>query len=580
MWAQLLPVTPITPYRYAAEPLPAHFSFDPPGPQGSVLAIDSTPAGNPVTDAGASLGRVLFYLRGLSRNGQVSCASCHVQERGFSDPRRLSVGFGGELTGRHSMGISDSRWNRSGRTFWDERAATLEAQALEPIQDPVEMGLTLEEMVRRLSSLGTFTALFRTAFGDETVTPERVALAIAQFQRSIMSTRSKYDQGRALVSNMATPFLNFTDEENRGKTLFMLSRAQGGGGCLGCHTGELMTHDTAPQNNGLDAASGTDLGAFAVTGLERHRGAFRAPSLRNVAARAPYMHDGRFADLTAVVNFYNNGVQAHPQLDPALLMPNGQPMRLGLNPTDRQALVRFLETLTDHDLLEDPRFSNPFLGIVTVPAPSFRGDRVAAGSLATAFSSQLPEQVRAWIRDAAGVEREASVFFSTAQQVNLLVPAESAPGWARIRIEGERGDMHRGTMEIVDVQPALFSANGDGRGAPAGFLVERLADGTVRRSPLFVASGTTYQPATLRRQAGVEMVLELYGSGWGNQAQAVQARVGGASAEVVHAGRQGEFAGLDQVNLKLPADLALSGDVAVEVRWMNQSSNALTIRIE
>jgi cytochrome c peroxidase len=522
--AQSGPVFPVRPFAYSNPPLPVHFS-----PQ--VLALDSTPADNRTTDAGAKLGRVLFYEKRLSRNNSVACASCHVQETGFSDARTKSPGFEGGLTARHSMGVADSRWNAGKRFFWDERAASLEAQALEPIQDAVEMGLTLAEMVQRLQALPYYPRLFADAFGDAAITPERVARAIAQFERSLVSYRSRYDAGRAMVAAPTDPFPNFTAEENLGKEIFFRPASPvgpgfpgpgpggpggQGGGCAGCHQGEVMTNNLGPQNNGLDAVS-SDLGAFAVTGLERHRGAFRAPSLRNIAARAPYMHDGRFRSLDAVVAFYNNGVQPHAQLDPLLRAPSGVPRHLGLNPALRQALVRFLETLTDHALLADPRFSDPFRAVVAMPAASFSGDAAAADSLVSAFSNDLPlaaEGLQVFVRDAAGVEHPATVSFGSRSQVNFHVPPRVAPGWATVRIQGTGTAVHRGVLEIVEHMPGLFSANGDGRGAPAGFLIERKAGGEVTRTPLFTLRDGSFVPAAVRRDPEAEAVLELYGSGF------------------------------------------------------------------
>lgn len=588
--AQPGPIFPVRAFSYVNPPLPVHFS-----PQ--VLSLDSTPSDNRATDAGAKLGRVLFYEKRLSRNNSVACASCHIQEAGFSDPRTKSPGFEGGLTARHSMGVSDSRWNSGKRFFWDERASTLEAQALEPIQDPVEMGLTLPEMVQRLQSLPYYPRLFADAFGDSTITAERVARAIAQFERSIVSYRSRYDAGRAQVASPMDPFPNFTAEENLGKEVFFRPPSPvgpgfpgpgpggpggQGGGCAACHQGEVMTNNLGPQNNGLDAAS-SDLGAFLVTGLERHRGAFRAPSLRNVAARAPYMHDGRFLSLDAVVAFYNNGVQPHAQLDPLLQAPSGVPRHLGLNPVLRQALVRFLETLTDHELLGDPRFSDPFRAVVTLPAASFSGDIAAADSLVAAFSNDLPlaaEGLQVFLRDSAGTEHPAAVSFGSRSQVNFHVPPRAAPGWATIRIQGARTAIHRGVLEIAESMPGLFSANGDGRGAPAGFLIERKAGGEVTRTPLFTLRDGSFVPASLRRDPDAEAVLELYGSGFRNASRSLTATIGGLPAEILYAGAQGTFAGLDQINLKLPAESALRGEVLIRIATPSANSNALTIRFD
>ncbi len=192
------------------------------------------------------------------------------------------------------------------------------------------------------------------------MTADRTSRALAQFVRSLQTFESRYDQGRAQVANPGTPFPNFTASENLGKQLFLTPAPQGAG-CAVCHTTDAQINDPAgPMNNGLDAVSTTDLGVFETTGNPNDLGAFKVTSLRNIAESAPYMHDGRFATLVEVVNFYNNGVQPHPNLDPRLRGPGGQPLRLNLNGTERAALVDFMETLSDPTFLTDPKFSDPF----------------------------------------------------------------------------------------------------------------------------------------------------------------------------------------------------------------------------
>ena len=356
----LAPDLPSVPAAYANPTLPNHFLINPPGPFQSVVFHDNEPGFNRVTDAGATLGRVLFYDRLLSRNGTVSCASCHVQEHGFSDPRVLSEGFMGGTTRRHSMGLSNARYYRPGDFFWDIRAGSLESQVLMPIQDPVEMGMSLPEMVDVISERDFYGPLFEDAFGDDTVTSQRAGRALAQFVRSMQSYRSRYDSARAQVGDPGQPFPGFSQQENRGKQIFFAPPPQGAG-CAQCHTSDAFVNDqNGPMNNGLDAISTTDHGAFETTGNPQDRGAFKVPSLRNIAQTAPYMHDGRFATLNEVVEFYNSGVQAHPNLDPRLRRPGGQPLRLNLNQNDRNALVAFMGTLTDNVLLNDPKFSDPF----------------------------------------------------------------------------------------------------------------------------------------------------------------------------------------------------------------------------
>ncbi|MBI3734972.1 cytochrome-c peroxidase, partial [Candidatus Sumerlaeota bacterium] len=232
-----IPELPATPYNYSNPALPPHFFLNPPpgGPPGnsSVISNDNTPADNPTTDAGATLGRVLFYDTNLSLNRTIACGSCHLQAHAFSDTAKLSAGFDGGSTRRHSMGLTNARFFDRERAFWDERAATLEDQALRPIQDSVEMGLTLTELVTRVSAFSYYPSLFQAAFGDASVTSGRIAKALGQFDRSLVSYQSKYDQARAQVADPNLPFPGFTPEENQGKQIFA-----GPGRCITCHITE------------------------------------------------------------------------------------------------------------------------------------------------------------------------------------------------------------------------------------------------------------------------------------------------------------------------------------------------------
>jgi len=371
------PNLPAQLYKYADADidLPLHFTNrggrrD----RGGVARIDTTPGDNPVTNTGATLGRVLFYDTRLSANDTTSCASCHIQEYGFSDPEQFSKGFDGGRTGRHSMGLANARYYGRGRFFWDERAATLEEQVLMPIQDKVEMGMTLDGLETKLAATAFYAPLFEAAFGSDRVSRDRISRALAQFVRSMVSYNSRYDQ----AFDGARPDFNrvFTAEEQLGNRLF----GGGGGGDGGGRGGDLRRggrgrgrgpdpgdgvrsagcarcHGTAVQtgrlsNNGLDRDTSDDQGAG--------RGRFKVPSLRNIAVTAPYMHDGRFDTLREVVEHYNSGVQPHPNLDRGLGGRNRRPRRLNLNDREIEALVAFMNALTDQTFLSDPKFSNPF----------------------------------------------------------------------------------------------------------------------------------------------------------------------------------------------------------------------------
>ncbi|MCB0629529.1 MAG: cytochrome c peroxidase [Saprospiraceae bacterium] len=336
---------------YSTTDLPAYF---PP----NILQNDNTPANNRITDIGATLGRVLFYDKNLSVNNTVSCASCHQQELGFSDVVQFSEGHNAELTGAHSMRLANTNFYLGPQMFWNKRAADLEEQTTQPIQDHKEMGFDVEQggidaLIEKLEQLEYYPILFEQAFGQETITEERMQMALAQFIRSMISVDSKFDRGAeqafdpAQPGNLANaPFPNFTAEENRGKRLFFNPIPQGGVGCAGCHQPPTFALDANSLNNGLDRDETT---------------VFKSPSLKNVAITGPYMHDGRFATLQEVIEHYNSGIRGGTTLDSRLQLPNtNQPLRLNLSDEDKAALADFLRTLTDDQLISDERFSDPF----------------------------------------------------------------------------------------------------------------------------------------------------------------------------------------------------------------------------
>lgn len=350
-------------FDYVNSNLPDHFTTDLPGQPlpTSVNGLDNTPADNPITNEGATLGRVLFYDKKLSANGTIACASCHKQNKGFSDDATLSVGFDGGLTGRHSMTLINSRFYQRGRFFWDERAGSLEEQVLMPFQDPVEMGMTLEQVVSTVQEQDYYPELFEKAFGSTEINGDKISKALSQFIRSIVSYSSKYDEGRAMSASPGASFPNFTAEENLGKNLFFQTIPNGGGACFGCHTTEaFVSANPGPQNNGIDALSTTDLGAGGVFSNPIFVGRFKTTSLRNIELTPPYMHDGRFETLEEVVEHYSSGIQAHPTLSPALTDENGNPVRLNFTASEKAALVAFLKTLTDPTVANEVKWSDPF----------------------------------------------------------------------------------------------------------------------------------------------------------------------------------------------------------------------------
>lgn len=345
--------------NYANPVMPDHIQ--------ALHAFDSTPADNPVSDAGAYLGRVLFYDRQLSKNGLVSCATCHTAAFGFDDQTRFSIGFSGQITRRSAMSLANARFNPRGRYFRDERAATLEEQVIDPFTDPIEMGLMPSEAVSRINNRAWYRPLFSAAFGDELVNDRRIAAALAQFVRSMVSHSSPYDRAKTLSGSHVSPtepFQQFNDQENRGKYLFFAERSQGGAGCALCHETDafIILH---PRNNGLQLSmESADNGLGEITGKIGDMGLFRSASLKNIAKSAPYMHDGRLASLDAVIDHYSNKIAPHPNLSAELREPDGSPVQFNFTSQDKAALVAFLNTLTDEKMLKDERFSDPFISVI------------------------------------------------------------------------------------------------------------------------------------------------------------------------------------------------------------------------
>ena len=316
------PILPATPFNYNVS-YPAHI-------QNSLVLNDNTPGNNIMTNDGATLGRVLFYDKHLSKNNTVSCGSCHTPASSFSDPLQFSKGFAGGFTSRHSMPLLNVRFYRSGKMFWDERAASVEAQALQPIQNSVEMGLTLAELESKVQALNYYPALFQKAFGSTAIDSVRISKAIAQFVRSIVTYQSKYDR---VKQGTAT----FTADEAAGEQIF-ITAPPGGPSCAGCHTPPMFI--TSAPAGPFAFPDPADAG---INGQNR----FKSSSLRNVALTGPYFHNGAVSTLTAMLN---GGPPGSPTHVPAH----------SVNPTDATRLLAFLNTLTDNTVLTETKFSDPF----------------------------------------------------------------------------------------------------------------------------------------------------------------------------------------------------------------------------
>lgn len=315
------------------------------------------PVDNPLSKSGVLLGRHLFYEKKLSLDNSISCGSCHVQKHAFSDPATLSIGVNGTLGKRQSMSLSNLMWQTS--FFWDGRSASLEDQALKPIVDAHEMQETLERVVDKLKKDPLYPPMFKNAFGSEEITSDRIAKALSQFERTLISGNSKYDQ---YLNNKYIP----TASEKNGMDLFFNhpdpSLGIRGGNCGDCHSGKLLINNNF-HNNGLSTdADMKDLGLGEITSKVGDRGRFKTPSLRNIALTAPYMHDGRFRTLEEVLEQYNAHIQESSTLDPLIISAsnelNGRSLKL--TEAEKKDIINFLHMLSDDTFINNPEFSDPF----------------------------------------------------------------------------------------------------------------------------------------------------------------------------------------------------------------------------
>jgi len=321
------------------------------------------PDDNPTTKKGVELGRMLFYEKKLSGDNTMSCASCHQQSKAFTDGFAVSEGIDG-ISGRFSaMSLTNLLWSE--KFFWNGRAESLEDQALQPIEDPIELHQSLDDAVEKLEEAG-YLPLFKEAFDTEVIEPVYIERALSQFQRTLISANSKYDQ---YLKGDYKP----TQSELRGMNLFFTHPIPGqlrGGNCGDCHS-NFLTSGSIPgfsgfHNNGLDTDAEMDPGLFTVTGNPADRGRFKTPSLRNIALTAPYMHDGRFSTLEEVLDHYNEGVKRSETLDILLIEGSNEKIdpheevRLGLTEQEKQDIIAFLHMLTDEEFINNPQFSDPF----------------------------------------------------------------------------------------------------------------------------------------------------------------------------------------------------------------------------
>jgi len=314
-----------------------------------LLPDPNIPDDNPLTEAGVALGRKLFYDPILSGDNTQSCASCHNLANGFTDNgQQFSTGIDLIQGSRNSMPLFNMVWNYEDTYFWDGRATGVEAQAFGPVVNPIEMHDTWQNAVAKLQADSEYPTLFNTAFGTEEIDSVLVTMAIAQFERILISGNSRFDQ--YMRGEIA-----LTPSEFAGYNVFM---DEAGGDCFHCH-GDInnpLWTDNLFHNNALDATF-TDLGLGAVTGNAIDNGKFKTPSLRNLVYTAPYMHDGRFASLDDVINHYAVGLQNSATVDP--LMKNVLSGGNQLNPQDRIDLKAFLLSLTDPSFVTNTDYMEP-----------------------------------------------------------------------------------------------------------------------------------------------------------------------------------------------------------------------------
>ncbi|MSU63143.1 MAG: cytochrome-c peroxidase [Pedosphaera sp.] len=285
------------------------------------------PVENPLTTAKIELGRKLFFDQSLSRDGTISCASCHRPDKAFTDGRALPVGVGGRRGRRNAPSLVNAGYGKA--MFWDGRADTLEAQALHPLSDPLEMGNTLEAVLARVHEDRFYRKLSNAAFGTALMRSQQIAQALASFQRTLVAGNSPYDRYLLQRDDAA-----LSDAARRGLTLF-----RGKARCAHCHEGPLFT-DQKFHNTGVSWGKVPfDFGRFEHTGKDEDKGRFKTPSLRQLTDTAPYMHDGSVQTLEEVIEFYDRGGTANGNLDPSI-------KSLSLLRQEKADLLAFLRMLS------------------------------------------------------------------------------------------------------------------------------------------------------------------------------------------------------------------------------------------
>ncbi|WP_296622797.1 cytochrome c peroxidase [Marivirga sp.] len=321
------------------------------------------PEDNPMTTKGFELGRMLFYEKKLSGDNSMSCASCHQQSNAFTDGKAFSPGIDGQVGQVSTMSLVNLLWAE--HFTWNGKMQSVEDQSTEPIRNPIEMHENFDNAIRKLEDAG-YNRLFQEAFETDQITEELIGKALAQFQRALISSNSKYDQ-------YLRGEYNPTPSEKRGEQLFFTHPIPGqlrGGNCGDCHLGPLTSGAIDEfqgfHNNGLDHDENMDEGLMAVTGNSTDKGRFKTSSLRNIALTAPYMHDGRFRTLEEVIDHYDNGIHQSSTLDILIIegsnenQASGERPQLFLSEQEKEDILAFLHMLTDEEFISNSKFSNPF----------------------------------------------------------------------------------------------------------------------------------------------------------------------------------------------------------------------------
>lgn len=298
---------------------------------------------NPITQAGFELGKKLFYEGKLSSNNAIACAFCHEQAFAFTHHgHNLSHGVNGGIGFRNAQPIQNLAYQTS--FMWDGSASHLDLQPIIPITSELEMGESLSNIIQKLSAESYYQEQFTRAFNDGEINTENMLKALSQFMVAMVSSNSKYDKFIRNEDNVT-----FTALEANGLSTFETK-------CAGCHASSLFTDQTF-RNNGLSINPQlNDLGRYNIGNNLNDLYKFKVPSLRNVEVSYPYMHDGRFTTLEAVLEFYNSGITDNGNVDESLLKDDGT-YGIDLSDYEKESLIAFLKTLTDYEFLNDERFA-------------------------------------------------------------------------------------------------------------------------------------------------------------------------------------------------------------------------------